>query len=179
MANKISDEAVLKSTGKNWKEWFAVLNKAGAKKMQHKEIAQWLKENHIKSAWWSQMITVQYEQDVKGRKRHKKPEGYQISKSLTLSFPVSKIYYAVSNLIIRKNWLKDSDFKITTANKNKAIRGKWIDGKTNIEFQFYKKDKNKTQLTVQHSKLPSAKEAEKMKKYWSKNLSNLKSYLEE
>ena len=124
------------------------------------------------------MITVQYEQEVKGRKKHEKQEGFQISKSMTLSFPVSKIYFAVSNLNIRKNWLKDSDFKVTTANKNKAIREKWIDGKTNVEFQFYPKDKNKTQLTVQQRKLPSAKEAEKIKKYWSKNLTNLKSFLE-
>jgi Domain of unknown function (DUF4287) len=178
MANKISDEAVLKSTGKTWKEWFVILNKAGAKKMEHKEIAQWLKDNHIKSGWWSQMVTVQYEQDVKGRKKHEKPEGYQISKSMTLSFPVSKVYTAVNNLSIRNNWLKDSDFKITTANKNKAIRGKWIDGKTNIEFQFYQKDNNKTQIVVQQSKIITANQAEKMKKYWSKNFTNLKSFLE-
>ena len=50
MANKISDDTVLKSTSKSWKEWFTILNKAGAKKMEHKEIANWLKANHIKSS---------------------------------------------------------------------------------------------------------------------------------
>ncbi len=178
MASKISDDSVLKSTGKTWKEWFVILNKAGAKKMTHKEIAQWLKDNHIKSGWWSQMITVQYEQNVKGRKKYEKPEGYQISKSLTLAFPVSKVYSAVSSLSSRNKWLKDFDFKVTTANKNKAIRGKLTDSKTNIEFQFYPKDKNKTQLVVQQSKIATSNQAEKMKKYWGKNFSNLKSFLE-
>ncbi len=70
MAKKISDEAVKKRTGKNWKEWFSVLNKAGAKKMEHKEIALLLSEKYHVSDWWSQMVTVQYEQDIKGRKKH-------------------------------------------------------------------------------------------------------------
>ena len=179
MASKISDEAVLKSTGKIWKEWFVILNKAGAKNMTHKEIARWLKKNYIISGWWLQMVTVQYEKDVKGRKKHEKPDGYQISKSKTFSHSVSRVFSAINSLTNRNQWLKNPDFKITTVNKNKSIRGKSIDGKTLIEFQFYPKDKNKTQLVVQQSKLPSAKEAEKMKKYWSKNLSNLKSFLEE
>src|SRR5690554_2088725 len=134
MANQMSDDAVLKSTGKYWKEWFAILNKAGAKKMEHKEIAQWLKVNYSISGWWSQMVTVQYEQEIKGRKKHQRPDGYEISKSMTLNFPVSKIYTAVNTLGNRKKWLSDPDFKITSTNKNKKIRGKWIDGKTSIEF---------------------------------------------
>jgi hypothetical protein len=49
------------------------------------------------------------------------------------------------NPFLEKVWLKDPDFKISTTTKNKSIRGKWIDGNTNIEFQFYPKDKSKTQ----------------------------------
>ena len=91
MAKKISNEAVKKSTGKTWKEWISILNKAGAKKMEHKQVAKLLSEKYGLSGWWSQMVTVQYEQKVKGRKKHEKPEGFQISKSVTLISPVTKI----------------------------------------------------------------------------------------
>lgn len=178
MANKISDEAVLKSTGKSRKEWFAILNRAGAKKMEHKEIAQWLKDKYSIGGWWSQMVTVQYEQEIKGRKKHQRPDGYEVSKSMTLNFSVSKIYTAINNLQERKNWMKDPDLKITSTIKYKKIRGKWNDGKTNIEFFFVPKDKNKTQVVVQQSKIATAGLAEKIKKYWGQNLSNLKSYLD-
>jgi len=124
------------------------------------------------------MVTVQYEQEVKGRKLHETTQGYQISKSKTLPFSVSKIFNAVSSPTQRKIWLKDPDFKISKAIKNKSIRGKWIDGKTNIEFQFYPKDKTKTQLVVQQNKINSAKEAESLKKYWEKNLNNLINFLD-
>jgi hypothetical protein len=178
MANKISNEEVKKSTGKIWSDWFALLNKAGAKKMEHKDIAQLLYNKYGLSRWWSQMVTVIYEQDIKGRKKNSKPEGFQISKSKTLSYSASKVFSVIQYAALRKSWLKDPDFSITKSMKNKSIRGKWIDGKTKVEFQFYPMEKAKTQLVVQHSKISSSKEAEKLKKYWERNLSFLKKYLE-
>ena len=177
MTKRISDESVIKSTGKSWNEWFSILNKAGAKKMDHKEIAQLIYNEYSISGWWSQMVTVQYEQEIKGRKRHETTSGYQISKSKTLSFSTSKVFSVVQYPALRKSWLKNPDFSITKSTKNKSIRGKWVDGKTNIEFQFYPKDKTKTQLVVQHSKISSLKEAEKLKKYWEKNLNSLENKL--
>ena len=157
MAKNISNEAVQKSTAKTWKDWFSLLNKAGAMKMEHKDVAQLLYKKHGLSGWWSQMVTVQYEQEIKGRKKHEKPEGFQISKSITLPSPVTKTYNSVNSLGKRKEWLADPDFTVSKSTKNKSIRGKWLDGKTGIEFQFYAKDKNKTQLVVQLSKIDSSK----------------------
>jgi len=177
MTKRISDESAIKSTGKSWNEWFSILNKAGAKKMDHKDIAEYLSKKQNVHAWWSQMVTVQYEQEIKGRKRHETTSGYQISKSKTLSFSTSKVFSVVQYPALRKSWLKNPNFSITKSTKNKSIRGKWVDGKTNIEFQFYPKDKTKTQLVVQHSKISSLKEAEKLKKYWEKNLNSLENKL--
>lgn len=178
MVKQINDEAVKKSTGKIWKEWYSVLNKAGAKKMEHKEVAKLLYEKHELSGWWSQMVTVQYEQDVKGRKKQEYTESYQISKSKTLQFSASKIFSVIQHLALRKSWFKNPDFAITKSTKNKSVRRKWVDGKTNIEFRIYPKDKIKTQLVIQHSKISSEKEAEKLKKYWGRNLDNFKNFLE-
>ena len=178
MAKKISDEALKKSTGKIWKQWFTLLSKAGAKKMEHKHVAKLLHEKYGLSGWWSQMVTVQYEQEVKGRIKHEKPEGFQISKSTTLAAPVTKIYSTINSPLKRIVWLKDPAITITKSTKDKSIRGKWNDKKTNIEFQFYPKDTGKTQLVVQQSKIMSAKEADKMKTYWGKQLNNLKRFLE-
>jgi len=178
LAKRISDEAVQKSTGRTWKRWFAILNKAGAKKMEHKEIAKLLHNKYGISGWWSQMVTVQYEQEVKGRKKHQKSEGFQISKSTTLPKSATKIFNTINSPIKRVKWLADPGITITKSTKNKSIRGKWIDKKTIIEFQCYVKDINKTQLVVQHSKIRSSKEAEKMKSYWAKQLRNLKNHME-
>ena len=178
MAKKISGEAVKKNTGKTWKEWFSLLNKAGAKKMEHKQVAKLLHIRYGLSKWWSQMVTVQYEQEVKGRKKHEMQDGFQISKSTTLTASVTKTYNMINSPIKRIVWLKDPAITITKSTKDKSIRGKWIDGKSNVEFQFYPKGDGKTQMVVQQSKIKTAKEAETMKIYWRKQLNNLKKYLE-
>ena len=178
MAKKISDESVKKATGKTWSEWFSILSKAGAKKMEHKTVTELLYKRYGLSLWWSQMVTVQFEQEIKGRKRHETATGYQISKSITLDSSIAKIFHSINSPIKRVIWLKDPGIIITKSNKDKSIRAKWVDGKTNIEVQLYLKDDFKIQVVVQHNKLNSAKEAEQIKKYWSKQLNNLKKYLE-
>ena len=178
MAKKISDESVKKATGKTWSEWFSILSKAGAKKMEHKTVAELLYKRYGLSLWWSQMVTVQFEQEIKGRKRHETATGYQISKSITLDSSIAKIFHSINSPIKRVIWLKDPGIIITKSNKDKSIRAKWVDGKTNIEVQLYLKDDFKIQVVVQHNKLNSAKEAEQIKKYWGKQLNNLKKYLE-
>jgi len=178
MTKKISDDAVNKSTGKIWKEWYSILNKAGAKKMEHKDIAKLLYNKYDLSGWWSQMVTVQYEQEIKKRKKHEKKDGYQISKSITLASPVLKVFNSVNSPAKRIVWMKDPGIAITKSTKNKSIRGKWVDKKTNVEFQFYPKEISKTQIVVQHSKINSATNAANMKIYWGKNLRSLKKYLE-
>ncbi|MDQ5977623.1 MAG: hypothetical protein QG602_595, partial [Verrucomicrobiota bacterium] len=57
----ISSAAVKKATGRTWAEWFAVLDKAGAAKLPHKEIALRLQRTHRLADWWGQMVTVGYE----------------------------------------------------------------------------------------------------------------------
>ena len=178
MAKKISDEAVKKSTGKTRKQWFSILNKNGAKKMEHKQVAKLLHEKYGLSPWWSQMVTVQHDQEIKSRKKHEKPEGFQISKSITLTSPVTKIYNTINSPLKRIVWLSDPAITITKSTKDKSIRGKWSDKKTNIEFQLYPKDINRTQVVVQQSRIKSSKEAEMMKTYWRKQLNNFKKYLE-
>jgi len=50
-AKRSSDEAVKAKTGKVWAEWFRILDKAGAKKWPHKEIAAYLHDKQNVSAW--------------------------------------------------------------------------------------------------------------------------------
>ena len=58
---KLSQEAVLKGTGKGWKHWFAVLDKWDVQKNGHTASAKYLLEKHGISAWWAQAVTIRYE----------------------------------------------------------------------------------------------------------------------
>jgi len=176
-APRMTDAAVSAKTGKVWKEWFAILDKAGAKKMSHQEIVKVLNSEHEVGPWWGQMVTATYEQARGMRDRHEKPAGYEISISRTLSVPVSAVYKAFATQKARARWLDENDWTVRLAKANKSMRVTWKDGKSSLDIAFYPKDANKSQVVVQHGKLPDAKSAAKMKTYWSGALDRLRNVL--
>ena len=175
---RMSDEAVTAKTGKNWKQWFVIIDKAGGQKMSHQEIVKLLNSKHNVGAWWGQMVTATYEQQTGLRQNHQKPDGFEISVSRTINTPLSILYGALENEASRIEWLGENGLVARKATKNKSIRLTWKDGKTSLEISFYKKNKDKSQVVVQHSKLSSAGAAERMKTYWRKALDRLRDQLE-
>jgi hypothetical protein len=175
---RMSDEAVKAKTGKIWKEWFAILDKAGARKMTHKEIVQVLNSDYDVGPWWKQMMTATYEQERGLRDKHEKPEGYQISVSRTVSVPLGTLFKAFANEKGRGQWLDEKGLSVRKSTANKSIRVMWKDGKTSVEFNFYSKSASSSQVVAQHSKLPDAKAAARMKTYWGKALDRVRDALE-
>ena len=174
----MSDEAVAAKTGKNWKQWFAIIDKAGGRKMTHQEIVKLLNSKHNVGPWWGQMVTATYEQQTGLRQNYEKPDGFEISVSRTLSAPISNVYSAFLDEKARNAWLEEDGLVVRKATKNKSIRVTWKDGKTILSINFATKDKEKSQVVVQHMKLPSATAASRMKTYWAKALDRLRERLE-
>jgi hypothetical protein len=171
---RISADAVNKATGKTWDEWCALLDKAGCKKLTHKQIVAVLSEHGV-GPWWQQMVTVGYEQARGLRVKHETAAGFSISRSKTLPVPIADAFAAWNDKRKRAKWL-DADFTIRTAIENRSLRITWSD-ETNVEVMFYVKGKDKCQVTVQHSKLKDEKHAAKMKAYWGKQMEALAALL--
>ena len=173
---RMSDEAVESKTGKTWSRWFKHLDAAGAKKMTHQEIAAHLSEKHGVPPWWTQMVAVTYEQARGLGDKHEKPQGFEISVSRTIAAPVGKAFKAWTVEKTRRQWLP-ANLEIRKATPNKSLRITWEDGKTSVAVGFLAKG-DKSQVVAQHSKLPDAKSAAKMKKFWAEALERMKSLLE-
>ena len=164
----IGSDAVRAKTGKGWDKWFAILDKAGAKKWTHKEIASFLHEQKC-GVWWSQMVTVGYEQARGLRVKHQTADGFSASASKTVAAPVAKLFRAWFDAKTRAKWLPDSaDITIRSATANKVIRILWIDGTSNIEVRFTPKGTDKSQVAIERRKLKNAKKVQQVKAYWSR-----------
>jgi len=178
----MSDEAVKAKTGKDWAAWFKILDQAGARKMGHQEIVAVLSDQNGVGPWWQQMVTVTNEQAKVLRAKHEKPAGYEISVSRTISAPVNKVYKAWLDEKARATWFPQPGMPklpivIRTATANKSMRITWPD-KTSVSVNFYAKGVAKSQVVAQHSKLPNAKTAARMKTFWAGALDRLKERLE-
>ena len=175
----ISSSAVKAKTGKDWKQWFAILDKAGAKKWKHSEIAAYLHDECECPPWWSQMVTVGYEQARGLREKNQTISGFAASVSKTIAAPLGKLFTAWKDAKARSAWFRDAakiEIRKATANKRLLITG--ANGSTAIDLNFYEKGTGKSQVVVQERKLKDAKHVEKIKKYWSDALEKLKSHLE-
>lgn len=174
----ISDDAVRKRTGKLWREWFAILDEAGGRRMSHKEMAQWLYDTHLDSGWWSQMVAVAYEQARGLRKVHERPQGYEISVSRTIAVALPKAYQAWTTIKQQNQWLGKKGLVTRSATPNKVLHIVWPDGKTTVDVSFIAKGSAKCQVVATHRKLADENMAARMKKYWANALNRLKSMLE-
>src|SRR5262245_32248620 len=161
----IGADAVQAKTGRTWAEWIAALDKAGAAEWPHKQIAEFVHDEFDCPPWWSQMVTVGYEQAKGLRVKHQTASGFSASASKTIAVPVAKLYKAWADPKIRDRWLVGAKkMVIRKATPNKSIRIGWTDGKTLVAVGFFPKGAGKSQVAVEHSKLAGVKEVEFMKK---------------
>jgi hypothetical protein len=169
----MSDEAVFKKTGKTWAEWFEVLDRAGGKQMSHQEVANHLYTVEKIDGWWSQMVTVGYERERGKRVKHQSADGFQVSATKTLPVGMERLFKSWKDARSRARWLKDAPLEITKANPGKNIRARWEGGKSSLDIRFVAKGAGKCQVTVDHTRLPDARSAAKMKKFWAGRLQDL------
>ncbi|MBI4468284.1 MAG: hypothetical protein HY650_03070 [Acidobacteria bacterium] len=109
---------------------------------------------------------------------HQRPDGFQISVSKTIGAPSESVFKAWKDHRHRARWLAEEALSIRKATPGKSIRITWKDGKTSVEVSILSKGVDKSQMVVQHSKLPNAKSAAAMKRYWSDAALRLKTLLE-
>ena len=165
-----SDEAVVRATGKGWQEWFSLLDQYRAADLQHKEIAELLFNKYALSPWWSQHVTVGYEQKCGRRQKHEKPTGFEFSVSKTLPISLSELFGYFRDSRARKKWLSEAKLNIRKIVPGKRILASWNGDGSSLRFEFHYKSMDKTQVVVQHGKLPDGEEVERMKDYWKTKL---------
>ena len=168
----VSDAAVKSKTGKTWAQWFEILDQAGAKEMAHREIARLLNARHSLSGWWSQMVTVAYERARKLRKLHQQADGFSAGVTKTLAAGADAVFAAWDDTRQRANFLKEA-VAFSTRNPGKNLRFDWTDGVSRVEVRFAPKGADKTQVSVDHSKLRKATDVKRLKAFWNDALAQM------
>src|SRR5262245_30841594 len=170
----MKDAAVAKKTGRTWKEWVSVLDRAGAAAWPHGRIAEHLHALGV-GDWWSQMVTVGYERIRGLRERGQRRDGtFELTKSKTYPVPVAELWKAFMRC---KEWLDGEKLRMSKATKHKTMRMKWSDG-TPVEAYFIEKSAAKSQLALSHRKLTSRADVARLRTYWAERLVKIGELLE-
>jgi len=172
----VSDAAVKAKTGRTWAQWYAVLDRAKAEAMSHREVAAMLHAKHELADWWAQMVTVGYERARGKRAVNQGALGFRTNVSRTILSPASAVYAAWLDEKLRDAWLPRQRFTIRTSIARKSLRISWPDG-TDVEVTLTAKGPKKTILSVQHGKLAGAAAVRGCKSYWGERLDALRDVL--
>lgn len=171
-AGGVSDEAVVNATGKPWSHWLTLLDEAGGRTMNHKQLVAVVAQHPEVSFWWQQQITVTYEKSRGLRQKHEAEDGYQFSRSRTMAAPLERVYDAWVDDAQRRQWLPDAEVNIRKATPHKSIRLDWGDGSL-VAVYLTAKGENKTSVSVHHNKLADGSTAEALKSSWGEALNRL------
>lgn len=169
---EVSDEAVHAKTGRDWDDWFAELDAAGAKDWTHKEIVKYLHKHDDLSGWWRQGITIGYERARGKRAVHETTNGFAANKSKTIMAPIEKVFSFWVDDKKRLRWL-DVSPDYSTRNENKTLRFAWPGTKERVNVGFLVKDENRTTVTIEHNKLSDSEAVSEMKAFWTARLEAL------
>ncbi len=166
-----SDASIRERTGRGWEEWFDVLDEWGAPERSHKEIARWVATQlDIEPLGWNaQAITVSYERARGGREVGERSDGsFTATISKTVAVPVEELFDAFA----------DEALSVRTATRPKSARYDFAGDGTRVHATFIAKDEAKSTIALEHTRLPDAGEADRMKSYWRERLDGLKTQLE-
>ena len=174
MVQAISHEAIENATGKSWTEWLAFYEQMGAAALSHKEIARRTFEDGGATGWWSQTLTVAYEQHIGRRVPGQDCEGeFSVSVSRTMT----------GDMDIALQWWLDavdggeefSGIAITSGpDVNKTEKWRYwraglADG-SRVNVNIYEKAPDKSGLGIQHEKLESTDHIEHWRAFWKQFL---------
>lgn len=176
----ITDKLVVEKTGKTIEDWFMLLDKKGAQKKDANGIYELISSiPGLKSLgeWNQGLLGTSYQWSRGLRARGQKGKEFEIGASKTVNVPLEVLYHSMVDDKIRNKWCREKiGFSKTT--KNKSARAIWSDKETRLSIDFYAKGKDKSQIVVQHLKIPDSEKAAALKAYWGKTLNDLKQLLE-
>jgi hypothetical protein len=175
-APPVSDEAVLKATGRGWDEWNAILDDAGAVGWKHPDIARWVAAEHGITGWWAQSVTVGFERARGLRAEHERPSGFSLSATKTVHVPIERLYEAFAGAKQRNDWLGHAA-RVRSSTAPRTINLDWGDG-SRVAARFTAQSLSKSQVALQQEPLADAAAVEELRTFWRARLADLKARLE-
>jgi len=173
----VSDTAVRAKTGRTWAQWCAVLDRAKAQTMSHREVVALLHERFGVGSWWQQMVTVGYERARGRRAVNQTAQGFSTSVSRTIAAPAARARRAWTEAKLRDAWLPGQRFTVRSAAAAKSLRLTWPDG-TTVEVRITPRAASKCVVEVTHTGLAGAAAVRGAKSYWGGRLDALRASLE-
>ena len=169
----MSDESILRGSGKTWDEWFTLLDAWGATERNHTQIATYVRDALGVDGWWAQGVTVGYERARGKRAKHQVVGGFSASVSRTLPVPIDRLFATFIDAAQRDTWLPPDTLRPRTSQPNRTARFDVLGEDYRVEAYFTPKGDTRASVTLQITKLANAEAVASVKATWKAHLDRL------
>ena len=191
---RIGDEAVRDATGRNWEQWFEILDEWDATDREHKEIAAHLREAHDVAGWWAQTVTVQYERERGMREVGEASNGYNMGTQKTFLPDVDAAWELIISTDGLSTWLGDGapttlkegehyelddgtvgEIRVVTPGSHVRMTWQPVDWEraSTLQVRAMEAGSGRGTISFHHEKLPDKETREAMKRHWKTKLAEL------
>ncbi|MGW1085781.1 DUF4287 domain-containing protein [Streptomyces sp. NPDC002596] len=183
ITEKLSADALRERTGRDWDDWFSVLDAWDATRHTHAEIAAHLRTEHGMDGWYAQSVTVGYEQERGLRQVGQSSTGdWRTSASRTVAAPAERVLAAFTDPALRGDWLPDAGLILRTHRPARSLSADFADSGAatgRLAVRVTALPDGRTQLGLAHEKLAGAEAVATYRAFWKDRLNALKALLEQ
>ena len=168
------------ATNKQWNEWVELLDRAGARDLDHTAIAELVfkeLDGKVESAgWWAQGVTVAYEQEIGRREPGQRADGtFETSVTKTLAGTKEDVFALWSEaygIAKELNTQPISNIRTSVTPVRLYWRCDVADG-SKVSVASEKKGDSRAMVSVTHTGLQSAEAKDMWQSYWRECLAKL------
>lgn len=165
--------AIEDTTGITWEDWVSYLDTQKARNLSHKEIADIVHEKikeQESAGWWSQSVTVAYEQHIGRREPGQRSDGsYEMSVSKTFDGTMDEALeewvHMTSDLTGFNGVSFEKEPTWSETEKWRNWRVALSDG-SRVAVGIYQKSNDKASLGLGHMKLQNKEAADEWREFW-------------
>jgi uncharacterized protein YndB with AHSA1/START domain len=170
---EVSEEAIVRGTGRGWDDWLRLLDARGIDGFSHRDTAAWLAAEQGLTSWWAQSITIGFERARGLRAAHQLADGFSVGVAKTFGVPVEWLWAAFADEAGRSRWLEPGLLRERTAQPGRSARFDVAGGPSRVAVSLASKGEAKTAVTVQHERLAAAADVEERRAFWKERLAAL------
>ena len=197
---RVTNASVLKGTHKSWSQWIQILEKAGARQLERKDLVTFLVKKYKLNSWWVQIVVSGYEIHIGKRVDGWNAKGeYSITATKTFSRDAKTVWKWVTSAVGVAIWLNPlSPFhlqigetfenengifgELRTYKKGERMRLTWQDTdwdkKTIVQINVVERPGQKSILVFQHEQLRQGRLRESIRQYWRTVLADLEDHFQ-
>jgi hypothetical protein len=166
---------VERATNRTWDEWLRFMDGIGAQDLDHKAIAlrvyEELDDSFEQRGWWTQAVTVAYEQHIGRRIPGQRPDGtFQTSVSRSTSSGMRELMDRWEQFAAGDEAVRDTvvagDLRVSGTDRRLTWRTKARDGSSVVVISEPKKN-GTASLVVQHMGLATLELNEEARERWT------------